>query len=220
MNTRMTAEAITANNTAIAFKPVTHVARLLKDLLPSGERKIIAKGECLRYYSAETRLCYLLLQGSVTLHRRGDGIVLNSESAPFVLGVSNQLSVDQHIYIRAQETSEVAILPIDIFNKIVAEHDLWESLAHLLIYTSSRVYEHCALISQMSAYDIIRFQLIELMQEPVSIRENITAAGYIQSRTYLSRSGIMKILSELRIGGYITMQRGILQEISHLPLKY
>jgi hypothetical protein len=84
------------------------------------------------------------------------------------------------------------------------------AFSNLLIYTASRVYEHCAQISQMSAYDIIRFQLVELMQEPEAIRLNMTAAAYIKSRTYLSRSGIMRILAELRTGKYITMERGVL----------
>lgn len=161
----------------------------------------------------------MLLHGSVALHRRGDGIVLNSESAPFILGVSSQFS-SEHLYVRALETSELACVSLDAFNKVVAQHDLWEHFSKLLIYTASRVYEHCAQISQMSAYDIIRFQLVELMQEPETIRQNITAAAYIKSRTYLSRSGIMRILAELRTGKYITMERGVLIEINHLPRKY
>ena len=55
------------------------------------------------------------------------------------------------------------------------------------------------------------------MQEPDAIRLNTTAAAYIKSRTYLSRSGIMRILSELRTGKYITMERGVLLDIHHLP---
>ncbi|HIE5379611.1 TPA: helix-turn-helix domain-containing protein, partial [Enterobacter hormaechei] len=155
----------------------------------------------------------------VALHRRGDGIVLNSESAPFILGVSSQLS-SEHLYVRALETSEVASVSLACFNHVVAQQNLWEHFSNLLIYTASRVYEHCAQISQMSAYDIIRFQLVELMQEPEAIRQNITAAAYIKSRTYLSRSGIMRILAELRTGKYITMERGVLVEIHHLPRKY
>lgn len=124
------------------------------------------------------------------------------------------------MYVRALETSEIGMLALASFNQIIANDNLWEHFAGLLMYSASRVYEHCAMISQLSAYDIICTQLVELMQEPESIREHTTAANYIKSRTWLSRSGIMRILSELRTGGYITMQRGVLQEINHLPLKY
>nr|WP_117025050.1 winged helix-turn-helix transcriptional regulator [Klebsiella pneumoniae] len=204
---------------ALELKPFRHIEALIKHVLPATERVVIGRGDVVHYYKDDIRQCFLLLQGSVALHRRGDGIVLNSESAPFILGVSSQFS-SEHLYVRALETSEIARVPLDCFNHIVAQLDLWEHFSKLLIYTASRVYEHCAQISQMSAYDIIRFQLVELMQEPDAIRQKITAAAYIKSRTYLSRSGIMRILAELRTGKYITMERGILLDINHLPRKY
>ncbi|EIY5156744.1 helix-turn-helix domain-containing protein [Klebsiella variicola] len=219
MNTRLTPPENHDKSLALELKPFRHIEALIKHVLPAAERVVIGRGDVVHYYKDDTRQCFLLLQGSVALHRRGDGIVLNSESAPFILGVSSQFS-SEHLYVRALETSEIARVPLDCFNHIVAHLDLWEHFSKLLIYTASRVYEHCAQISQMSAYDIIRFQLVELMQEPDAIRQKITAAAYIKSRTYLSRSGIMRILAELRTGKYITMERGILLDINHLPRKY
>lgn len=219
MNTRLTPPENHDKSLALELKPFRHIEALIKYVLPAAERVVIGRGDVVHYYKDDIRQCFLLLQGSVALHRRGDGIVLNSESAPFILGVSSQFS-SEHLYMRALETSEIARVPLDCFNHIVAQLDLWEHFSKLLIYTASRVYEHCAQISQMSAYDIIRFQLVELMQEPDAIRQKITAAAYIKSRTYLSRSGIMRILAELRTGKYITMERGILLDINHLPRKY
>ena len=219
MNTRLTHPENHDKSLALELKPFRHIEALIKHVLPAAERVVIGRGDGVHYYKDDIRQCFLLLQGSVALHRRGDGIVLNSESAPFILGVSSQFS-SEHLYVRALETSEIARVPLDCFNHIVAQLDLWEHFSKLLIYTASRVYEHCAQISQMSAYDIIRFQLVELMQEPDAIRQKITAAAYIKSRTYLSRSGIMRILAELRTGKYITMERGILLDINHLPRKY
>ncbi|MGK3224034.1 helix-turn-helix domain-containing protein [Enterobacter soli] len=219
MNTRMTGAFVEGKTTAQGLKPFAHIDKLIAHALPFAEKFVILKGEVVQYYSDDVRQCLLLLSGSVALHRRGDGIVLNSESAPFVLGVSSQFS-SEHLYVRALESTELARVSLECFNQIVANDDLWEQFSRMLVYTASRVYEHCAQISQMSAYDIIRFQLVELMQEKEAIRHNITAAAYIKSRTYLSRSGIMRILAELRTGGYITMQRGILHDIHHLPRKY
>lgn len=219
MNTRIIPELCNEPAEVLSIKPFKHIERLIDNILPHAERRIVSKGDIVHYYDNEVRQCFLLIHGSVALHRRGDGIVLNSESSPFILGVSSQFS-SEHLYVRALETSEIAHVSLDNFNKIVAEKNLWEHFSKLLIYTASRVYEHCAQISQMSAYDIIRFQLVELMQEPEAVRKNITAAAYIKSRTYLSRSGIMRILAELRTGKYITMERGVLLEIRHLPRKY
>lgn len=219
MNTRMTGAFVEGKSTAQALKPFAHIDKLITHVLPFAEKFIILQGEVVQYYTDDVRQCFLLLSGSVALHRRGDGIVLNSESAPFVLGVSSQFS-SEHLYVRALESTELARVSLECFNQIVANDDLWEHFSRMLVYTASRVYEHCAQISQMSAYDIIRYQLVELMQEKEAIRQNITAAAYIKSRTYLSRSGIMRILAELRTGRYITMQRGILLDIHHLPRKY
>ncbi|MCK6736687.1 winged helix-turn-helix transcriptional regulator [Enterobacter bugandensis] len=219
MNTRIAAVLDNKKSLVLGLKPLRHIERLIDNVLPGAEKIILSKSEVVQYYRNDERQCFMLLHGSVALHRRGDGIVLNSESAPFILGVSSQFS-SEHLYVRALETSELASVPLETFNNVVAQHDLWEHFSKLLIYTASRVYEHCAQISQMSAYDIIRFQLVELMQEPEAIRQNITAAAYIKSRTYLSRSGIMRILAELRTGKYITMDRGVLIEVNHLPRKY
>lgn len=219
MNTRFSAITSEEKNAVIKLKPLRHIEKLIENMLPDAEKIILSKGEVVQYYRNDSRQCFLLTHGSVALHRRGDGIILNSESAPFILGVSSQFS-SEHLYVRALETSEMASVSLDCFNQVVARQNLWEHFSHLLIYTASRVYEHCAQISQMSAYDIIRFQLVELMQEPEAVRLNITAAAYIKSRTYLSRSGIMRILAELRTGKYITMERGVLIDIRHLPRKY
>ncbi|MDO1984002.1 cyclic nucleotide-binding protein, partial [Escherichia coli] len=86
------------------------------------------------------RQCFLLLHGSVALRRHGDVIVLNSESAPFILGVSSQLS-SEHMYGRALEPSEVASVSLACINHVVAQQNLWEHFSNLLSYTASRVYE-------------------------------------------------------------------------------
>lgn len=147
-------------------------------------------------------------------------MILNSERAKFILGISNQFSQSENLYIRVTENGLISQLPLERFNLLIERNELWESMCKLLIYTSSRVYEHCTLISQMSSYEIIRFQLQELMYEPDLIREKITAANYIKERTYLSRSGIMRILAVLREAGYIEIYRGVLVAINQLPLKY
>ena len=147
-------------------------------------------------------------------------MVITSESAPFILGVSNQLSKNEQLYVRVLDEVKAVRLPLERFNLLVEKENLWENVAHLLIYTASRVYEHCTLMSQMSSYGIIRYQLSELMNEPASIRLTTTAANYIGSRTYLSRSGIMRILSDLRRAGYITIERGILLSMGCLPDRY
>ncbi|WP_039029625.1 helix-turn-helix domain-containing protein [Leclercia adecarboxylata] len=220
MNTKITTGENPAITSAQAVKPVADIEKIIEQIAPFAKPFHANKGEILRYYSGSKRTCYLLHEGSVTLNRRGDGMVLNSEQAIFILGVSNQFSQSENLYLRVNENSVMSRLPLERFNLLIESFNLWESLCKLLIYTASRVYEHCTLISQMSSYEIIRFQLQELMNESERIRTSMTAANYIKSRTYLSRSGIMRIIAELRDAGCIELNRGILVSIHHLPLKY
>lgn len=220
MNTKMSTGEITEVTPAHAFKPVNDINKIIEQIAPFATRFNANKGEVLRYHSGKKRTCYILHQGGVTLNRRGDGMVLNSEQATFIMGISNQFSQTENLYVRVNENAVMSRLSLERFNLLIESFGLWESLCKLVIYTASRVYEHCTLISQMSSYEIIRFQLLELMNESERIRSNITAANYIQSRTYLSRSGIMRILAELRDTGCVELKRGILISINHLPLKY
>lgn len=206
---------------ALALKPIPHIGNLISHLeahsniLETNNRQII------NYGKDNSRKCYLLLEGTIALFRTHDGLMMNSETAPFVFGLSNQFAAADYIHMRTLECSRIACLPLTTANAIIDEQNLWESLAHLLIYTAGRVYDHCTRITAASSYDIIRSQLYELMQETPELRQNITAATYIQTRTFLSRSSIMKILAELRKGGYITTERGVLLQIQQsIPLRY
>ncbi|EPK7357709.1 helix-turn-helix domain-containing protein, partial [Kluyvera ascorbata] len=80
-------------------------------------------------------------------------------------------------------------------------------------------YEQCTAVSQMSSFDIVKFHLRQLMLEPSCIRKSRTAVSYIMDRTSLSRSGIMRILRQLRDDKCIVLERGILLDIDHLPTK-
>lgn len=220
MNTKISTGTNLGIPSALVAKPIADIVKIIEQISPYAKSFQANKGEILRYYYGNKRTVYLLHQGSVTLNRRGDGMVLNSEKASFILGVSNQLSQTEDLYLRINEDAQMSRMPLERFNLLIESFGLWESLCKVLIYTASRVYEHCTLISQMSSYEIIRFQLLELMNESERIRTSITAANYIKNRTYLYRSGIMRIIADLRDAGYIELNRGILLSIKHLPLKY
>jgi hypothetical protein len=206
---------------ALTFKPNQHIENLINQLKSESNIFETYARQKINYENDSSRKCYLLLTGNIALFRTRDGFMMNSESAPYVFGLSNQLAAADYLYMQTMEPSRIASLSLFTANSIIAKRDLWESLSHLLIYTAGRVYDHCTRISAPTSYAIIRYQLYELMQESEEIRHSITAANYIQSRTFLSRSSIMKILAELKKGSYITTERGILLQIKQgIPMKY
>jgi CRP-like cAMP-binding protein len=48
----------------------------------------------------------------------------------------------------------------------------------------------------------------------------VTAERYIREKTQLSRSGVMRILADLKTGGFIEMEEGRLIKINKLPARY
>ncbi|TNV11222.1 cyclic nucleotide-binding protein [Buttiauxella sp. B2] len=206
---------------AVKPKPIADIELIIHHLNPISNTILTSPRQVINYSQNGVRQCFLLRKGSVSLYRISDGLVVNSESAPYVFGLSNQYSTSDYLSIRTQEDSEISMIPLIEANRIIAHEDLWKNLAHLLMYTAGRIYEHSAKMLAQRSYDVIRFQLYELMEEQTEMRMKTTAANYIQSRTFLSRSSIMKILAQLKLGGYIVTERGILLSIERpIPLKY
>lgn len=211
---------LTENPNLLNKKPIGAIEVLFSHFLPLSKEVATKNKQEINYSSNKIRKCFLLHAGNVSLNRSIDGMMLNSESAPFVFGLSTQLTDHDYLFIRSHETSKISWLPLEVANQCIAENNLWRPLTELLIYNVTRIYDHCTKISSLSSYDIIRYQLYELMSEPEAIRLSITIANYVQSRTFLSRSTIMKILAQLKSGGYIITNKGLLLTINQIPLKY
>ncbi len=58
------------------------------------------------------------------------------------------------------------------------------------------------------------------MAKKETLRQTINTCDYIQEKTHISRSRVMKILSDLKIGNYIEIERGVLIKINKLPKTY
>lgn len=200
-------------------KPTKDIELLLQNIDQQSNVITIVKRRHISLTQNNERHCLVLLKGSLSLCRITDGMVLNSENAPFIFGTNIQLSYSHHLYARAKETSSLLLIPQTALYEVVNRFNLWKPLASLQDYTAAKVYSHCLTVSQLSAYEIIRIHLLELMNESVTVRNNITAANYIMDHSFLSRSGIMRILSMLKAAGYINISRGILTEVVNLPDK-
>ncbi|MFK3661113.1 helix-turn-helix domain-containing protein [Scandinavium sp. NPDC088450] len=211
---------INSNPLAAEMLPCEEITALMTPLSADLPRSVAKRSEVLKYTTSKNQMCIVLHKGSMALRRRGDGMVVSSEQAPFIFGLGNQPETPDTMYLQCLEECEISFVPLRRVNEIVAKEELWEPFVKVLLYTISKIYEHCTQVHQMSAYDIIRYQLYELMKESETVRQSTTVAKYIKNRTYLSRSGIMRILSELRTGQYIQIENGFLMGITNLPKKY
>ena len=165
-------------------KPLIEIEALISSLNPFSNKLETKPRQIINYMDSDERKCFLLHKGNVSLYRSVDGMVLNTESAPFIFGMSTQLMDQEYLYIRTHDESVVSWMPLDLANKIIAKEGLWKELSTQLIYSITRVYDHCTKISSLSSYDIIRYQLYELISETEEMRSSVSIANYIQSRTF------------------------------------
>ncbi|WP_039029626.1 winged helix-turn-helix transcriptional regulator [Leclercia adecarboxylata] len=168
----------------------------------------------------EDRFCYLILKGRVTVHRRSDDLAMATVTAPSLVGIGNLQQMQMDGYIKTLVPCEIAILKMATVYEIVSANQLWEPLAKHMMVVAGKLFESSEQLSAPSAYEVVRAQLNELINEDPAMRNNITAERYIREKTHLSRSGVMRILAGLKEGGYIEMQRGVLVNIVKLPEKY
>ncbi|SNY71451.1 cAMP-binding domain of CRP or a regulatory subunit of cAMP-dependent protein kinases [Enterobacter sp. CC120223-11] len=163
-------------------------------------------------------MCYIILSGSVSVIRNSDKRVLVNISAPLILGLN--IFGEDTIHIKLLSECQVGELPLETAMEIIRTRNLWEQMTYYMMSFSKKIWISSEMLSAGSSYDLIKYQLTELMKEPEDYRNNISADLYIKNKTNLSRSGIMRILAELKKGGYIVMLRGILLKINQLPPKF
>lgn len=193
---------------------------LFEQLSPHVTFNVVPPGTRLYLFKEGRAYCYLIRSGICKLHHWPDEILINTMYIPGIIGVGGVLAANRMLYLQTHTSAEIAIANTQEIRQIIARHNLWELLSRHIYRVTNRFFMLSSYLNAPTAYEILRFQLIELMREPLEFRENISAAQYIQQKTRLSRSSIMKILSQLKQGGFVTLENGILKEIRHLPLKY
>ena len=205
---------MTELNFPVFNKPVKHIEMIVDEVYPYSEHK--KKSGVLTYAYNKKSVCYILLEGQASLHRRSDGVILYTEHAPAIIFTSNMYMQDNELfYLRTGECSQVSFLTQERFDLIVERSNLWESLSNLLAYQMSMICRFSLYISQIPIRDAILLQLQQLMKEDTKVRKNITAANYIMNRTSISRSSIMRNISHLKNNKTITLDRGILIKINN-----
>ncbi len=206
----------------ILNKKASPVARdLLEKMSPFITFQTYPAGKQLYFIENDIRKCYFMRQGVVLLYRGSEeGVLIGSFAAPFVAGLGEYHEEISSFKLVTTQACEIAELTRDETFDIVEKNNFWQLVAQQMQYVSERLMKYAELISAPSAYEIISIQLRLLMNEPLSLRSAVPAEKYIRSKTSLSRSGTMRILSALKAGGYIEIEDGILIDIRHLPAKY
>ncbi|MBR7387740.1 Crp/Fnr family transcriptional regulator, partial [Klebsiella pneumoniae] len=74
-------------------------------------------------------------------------------------------------------------IPTEQVADIIKENGLWGLLSRQLMFVYSRLYNNVMPQGAPTAYEMIRQQLIKLMEEDESYRSSVTAERYIREKT-------------------------------------
>ncbi|HCM9362383.1 TPA: helix-turn-helix domain-containing protein [Enterobacter bugandensis] len=197
-----------------------YAQELISYLLPDCTTRRTARGERLDLQINGQGMCYLILEGTVAIYRRSDDMMLSTARSPALFGLANLTDIYFNDYLKTVSPCLIGTLTTERVNEIIKEKALWGLLSKQLMFVYSRLYNNVMPQGAPTAYEMIRQQLIKLMEEDESYRSSVTAERYIREKTQLSRSGVMRILADLKTGGFIEMEEGRLIKINKLPAKY
>lgn len=207
-------------------KPLDSINRILS-CFPVSQPYLLEPGQTLpikvRNESASKKI-HFLLEGAMISSIGEDekkqnlGIMMS----PSIIGLGQLApggAIAQH---EAIAPCMVDSINIDDFIKIIEEKQLWPDVINVMVTIINALAARTATSGLQSAYEIIRSYLIYMDSETAQVlKERYTVVKYMQTFSRLSRSIILKILSELKAGGFIEMEKGKLIRINrNLPDRF
>ncbi|HEX4501805.1 MAG TPA: helix-turn-helix domain-containing protein [Scandinavium sp.] len=201
-------------------KPLAEFDRIISALQSQAKKIECPANKKLTYLRRGVPVCYLILEGSATIRREGDSLVLGVAKGPTILGLTNMLhaSTEQY-YCRAESVLSVYYISDAKARDVIGKLNLWEDLCKVLSFIIYHQAKYTDDMVAQSAHEVICNNILKLMKEPEEVRDAISVARYVQERTLYSRSGIMRTIATLKQNGKIRLEDGHLREVLMGPLE-
>lgn len=217
----MSDEVLNSFSFGLDTKPLNAINKIIDSLSNSGDFFELQPEEEFSFDTkGSDKLIMLLTKGTGTICHSENELVVTTIFSPSVLGLIDGYSKFYKVNIRlshffiAETYCSGHIVPLDKFVEIMDEKNLWHDIARILasrlMIMSIREKEFIG----VDSYLMVRTLLLELGRYSSEYRQQINVLSFIQRRTNLSRSRILSILSELRKGDYISMEKGTLMTIN------
>ncbi|ANC41116.1 hypothetical protein A6V27_12485 [Hafnia alvei] len=212
-----------SNNRSVIEKPLESIHRLMTAFVS------ISKPYLLDSKNIEARLkgkeagfeVYLLTKGRVDIWREVDNRLVETAFAPSILGLQGSIYRSQHYHLKFPAGAEVSTIPLQAAMEIIELQSLWRDVFYYQGYLNDRQLHHESLLINSSTYEIVCLFLKDLSHYSDSERAKLSVADYILQRSNLARSGVMKVLADLRFGGYIDIQHGkLIKILNNFPRNY
>ncbi|MCV2534654.1 helix-turn-helix domain-containing protein [Enterobacter wuhouensis] len=202
------------------MKPENFIIKLIDELSEPSRVRLGRERQIISLDYHEEPMTFILHSGIAAVYRTRDQLLLKFIEAPMIVGMNDLIDTNAGFYMQACGEIKYEIKPLKSTLEIINQRNLWQEAAYSYMYAIKRLLEAHETSVGLSTYELIRLNLVSLMTEKEDLRLSVNACDYIQEKTHLSRSRVMKILSDLKTGDYIEIDRGILMKINRLPDNY
>ncbi|WP_159566367.1 helix-turn-helix domain-containing protein [Budvicia diplopodorum] len=202
-----------------AEKPLESIWRIVNALTGKGTKHLEHEEFIFNHYNERNEsehYVYVVSSGSIQLYQGEGGLLVGVSDAPLVLGLLKSKYTFNAYTFELDSNSVIERIPYETAISIIKHDDLLDDLlAYLAFISDCHTYRETVFI-QDSTYKVLCLLLMELSYKPLEERLKISVIAYIMKRSSMSRSGALRMLSALREGGYIDMQKGKLINVCKL----
>lgn len=203
------------------MKPKAIAEKLIESLSQvAGPEQNLANGENIMLMDENNAFkVLLLLEGRIDIWRDHDQLLVVTITPPFILGLQgSEFRYSGHSF-RASAKTTVRMVDQEVAFKFIAEHQLFMEVMQYQSYVNDHIAYLNSIMINSTVYEMVCTRLLELATHPDY--QKINACDYILKRTHLARSGVMKLLADLRFGGYIDTKGGkLVSLLKPFPKKY
>ncbi|AUU84733.1 helix-turn-helix domain-containing protein [Leclercia adecarboxylata] len=170
--------------------------------------------------TADSQYVHVMVSGEIEIRRNSDELSMFTMRQAGFLGISAIYNTASRMYGLVRDTTIIRTIRRDEFERLISEKNLWPEFSQYLIWYIDILSKRDDILVARSAYSIVREFLLEINDLIVHQNRDINVYDYIQEYTSLARSTIIKILSDLKKGHYIVVEKGKLINITSLPERY
>lgn len=199
-------------------KPLKHISNIINNILCS--TSIISRVHVFDGNQGQLELfkqdnVIIIIEGEWGLQRHSDRILLGQMSGAYVVFLLPELNYSDLEFTDDSRFSYVICNRSDFYS-FISDCNLWEDLYYIMHYTASILNIKLQIMLSCDLYSVIKYYLREIDNNP-ALKGQVNVCDYITRRSGFSKSGTMMILSELKKGNYIDIERGRLMKIKSLP---
>lgn len=170
--------------------------------------------------TSDSDYIHIIVSGEVEFRRESDELCMFTVTGQCIFGLSSMYYNATHMYGLVRTNTVVRSIKKEVFAQLMTEKNLWPELTKVLSWYICMLSKRDDVLVARSAYSVVREFLYEINDLIVQQQRDINVYDYTQEYTNLARSTIIKILSDLKKGQYIVVEKGRLLNLTALPEKY